>query len=122
MEARNISSVRELRLQHEVYRQKEDKPDFRALYEEEIKKTGLQFSKHAAMRMSERKVELTPELAGNLKTAVEKARDKGAKDVAVIGSSSAFIVNVTNNTVVTTLNAQEMRNNIFTNIDSAVLL
>ena len=72
--------------------------------------------------MSERNVELTPELAGSLKTAVEKARDKGAKDVVVIGSSSAFIVNVTNNTVVTTMNAQEMKNNIFTNIDSAVLL
>jgi len=122
MEVRNISSVRELRLQHEVYRKEGEKPDFGALYEKEIQKTGLQFSKHAAMRMSERKVELTPELAGSLKTAVEQARDKGAKDVVVIGSSSAFIVNVTNNTVVTTMNAQEMKNNIFTNIDSAVLL
>lgn len=122
MEIRNLSTVRELRLQHEGYRQKEEKADFGALYDKEIQKTGLQFSKHAAMRMSERGVELTSKLAVDLKEAVDKARDKGAKDVVVIGSSSAFIVNVTNNTVVTTMNAQEMKNNIFTNIDSAVLL
>ncbi|WP_434084601.1 hypothetical protein [Lacrimispora xylanisolvens] len=34
----------------------------------------------------------------------------------------AFIVNVPNNTVVTTMSGNEMKENIFTNIDSAVLL
>lgn len=58
----------------------------------------------------------------NLQSAVEKARIKGAKDVVVISDKGAFIVNVPNNTVVTTMSGNEMKENIFTNIDSAVLL
>ncbi|MEG3029949.1 MAG: flagellar biosynthesis protein, partial [Oscillospiraceae bacterium] len=52
------------------------------------------------------------------------ARAKGAKDIVVINNSqnNAFIVNVPNNVVVTTMAGSEMKNNIFTNIDSAVLI
>ena len=47
---------------------------------------------------------------------------KGARDVVIIGKDGAFIVNVPHNLVVTTMNGTEMKDNIFTNIDSAVLL
>ena len=40
----------------------------------------------------------------------------------IISSQAAFIVNVTNNTVITSMSGAEMRDNIFTNIDSAVLV
>lgn len=122
MEIHNLSSVQDLRLQHQIYPQQKGKTGFATLYQKEMEKTGLQFSKHAAARMNERGVELNSKMAEDLKAAVEQARGKGAKDVVVIGSDSAFIVNVTNNTVVTTMNAREMKNNIFTNIDSAVLI
>lgn len=82
----------------------------------------LQFSKHAAARVEQRGIELTDGLLENLKEAVTKARIKGAKDVVVIGQEGAFIVNVPNNTVVTTMSPSEMKDNIFTNIDSAVLM
>ncbi|MEG0565588.1 MAG: TIGR02530 family flagellar biosynthesis protein [Hungatella sp.] len=87
-------------------------------------KTGqkLQFSKHAAARVEERGIELTSGLMGDLQNAVEKARGKGAKDVVVIGQQGAFIVNVPHNVVVTTMSPGEMRENIFTNIDSAVIM
>ncbi len=42
--------------------------------------------------------------------------------MAVISDESVFIVNVPNNTVITTMNGLEMKENIFTNIDSAVLI
>ena len=42
--------------------------------------------------------------------------------MVVIGEQGAFIVNVPNNVVVTTMTNQEMKQNIFTNIDSAVLI
>lgn len=121
MELQKLSSVQELRLQHDIHIQKES-GGFQQAMQEELSRTGLQFSKHAAERLTQRGVELTPTLTEELNTAVEKARNKGAKDVVVIGPQSAFIVSVTNNTVITTMNAQEMKNNIFTNIDSAVLL
>lgn len=82
----------------------------------------LQFSKHAAARVEQRGIQLTDTLMDGLKNAVEKARDKGAKDIVVIGQQGAFIVNVPNNTVVTTMAPNEMKQNIFTNIDSAVIL
>ena len=43
-------------------------------------------------------------------------------NVVIIGKDGAFIVNVPHNLIVTTMNGNEMKENIFTNIDSAVLL
>ncbi|MEY8356433.1 TIGR02530 family flagellar biosynthesis protein [Lachnospiraceae bacterium 54-53] len=85
-------------------------------------KEGLQFSRHAAERVSQRGIEMSDTFLNDLQSAVEKARLKGAKDVVIISERGAFIVNVPNNTVVTTMSGNEMKENIFTNIDSAVLL
>ncbi|WP_077612110.1 TIGR02530 family flagellar biosynthesis protein [Clostridium sp. Marseille-P2415] len=85
-------------------------------------KEGLQFSRHAAERVNQRGIEMSPSFLNDLQSAVEKARSKGAKDVVIISDRGAFIVNVPNNTVVTTMSGNEMKENIFTNIDSAVLL
>ncbi len=85
-------------------------------------KEGLQFSRHAAERVNERGIEMSDSFLKDLQSAVEKARSKGAKDVVIISDKGAFIVNVPNNTVVTTISGNEMKENIFTNIDSAVLL
>ena len=82
----------------------------------------VRFSKHAAARVEQRGIEVTDNLLNDLNQAVGKAREKGAKDVVVIGQQGAFIVNIPNNIVVTTMTSQEMKQNIFTNIDSAVLL
>ena len=84
--------------------------------------TQLQFSKHATARVEQRGIELTQGIMERLQEAVTRARIKGAKDVVVIGEQGAFIVNVPNNTVVTTMSPSEMKDNIFTNIDSAVLM
>lgn len=65
---------------------------------------------------------MTPGLLHNLDEAVQKARTKGSKDVVVIGDRGAFIVNIPNNTVITMMTEREMKENIFTNIDSAVLI
>lgn len=96
---------------------------FAELLQKEVKKPqSVQFSKHAALRVKERGIEMTDSLLTDLNQAVKKAQEKGAKDVVVIGKSGAFIVNVPNNIVVTTMSGAEMKENIFTNIDSAVLI
>lgn len=92
------------------------------LQNESNKAQSVQFSKHAAQRVQQRGIEMTDSLLNNLNQAVKKAQEKGAKDVVVIGESGAFIVNVPNNIVVTTMSGAEMKENIFTNIDSAVLM
>lgn len=83
---------------------------------------NLQFSRHASLRMEQRGIELTGENLQELSQAVERARQKGSRETVVIGSHGAFIVNVANNVVVTSITEQEMKQNIFTNIDSAVFM
>ncbi len=96
---------------------------FAELLQKETDKSGsVQFSKHAALRVQQRGIEMTEGLLSDLNQAVKKAQAKGARDVAVIGANGAFIVNVPNNIVVTTMSGAEMKENIFTNIDSAVLI
>ncbi len=92
------------------------------LQQEADKAQSVQFSKHAARRVQERGINMTDNLLSDLNQAVQKARAKGARDVVIIGESGAFIVNVPNNVVVTTMSGTEMKENIFTNIDSAVLI
>lgn len=92
------------------------------LQKEADKAQSVQFSKHAVQRVRERGIEMTDGLLKDLNQAVSKAREKGARDVVIIGESGAFIVNVPHNVVVTTMSGTEMRENIFTNIDSAVLM
>lgn len=94
---------------------------FHALLQEKAK-AGLNFSKHAARRLNERGIALDDQLIGRLERAVEGARKKGARDVAVIGGQGIFIVNVPNNMVVTTMSEKDMKERVFTNIDSAVLM
>lgn len=95
--------------------------DFKTLLQEKAS-VGLNFSKHAARRMNERGIAVDSQLMSNLEHAVEDARRKGARDVAIIGQQGIFIVNVPNNTVVTTMSQDDMRERVFTNIDSAVLM
>ncbi len=89
---------------------------------QESAREGLNFSKHAAKRMNERGIAVDSQLMSNLEHAVDGARKKGAKDVAVISAQGVFIVNVPNNTVVTTMSQSDMKERVFTNIDSAVLM
>ena len=87
-----------------------------------VKSEGLKFSKHAQKRVEQRGIELTENLMQSLNEAVDKARQKGVNDMVVIGEKGAFVVNVANNVVVTTMTQSEMKENVFTNIDGAILI
>lgn len=122
-----VVSSQSLRLRHESGIRRSGGADFAACLREQAEnsqsKAGqIQFSRHAEQRMVQRGVSLSGENIRDLTQAVERAREKGSKDTVVIGKQGAFIVNVPNNIVVTTITEQEMRQNIFTNIDSAVFM
>lgn len=84
--------------------------------------TDVKFSKHAANRLASRNIELTPEQLSRLQEGATKAQSKGIRESLVLVDSLAFIVNVPNNTVVTAMNQNETDENIFTNIDGAVII
>lgn len=82
----------------------------------------LKFSKHAAQRLSERNINLSEEQSERLESGVLKANEKGIHESLVIVDSLAFIVNVPNKTVVTAMERSESNDNIYTNIDGAVIM
>jgi len=82
----------------------------------------LKFSKHAANRLSTRNIELSPSQVMRLQDGMEKANAKGIKDSLVLMDKLAFIVNVPSSTVVTAMDQNETSENIFTNIDGAVIV
>lgn len=82
----------------------------------------LKFSKHASMRLQSRNIELSTEQKERLETGAEKAEAKGMKESLVIVDSYSFIVNVPNKTVVTAMKQNESDENVYTNIDGAVII
>lgn len=101
---------------------------FGAFLQRELDKTsgvqgsGIAFSKHAMARAEERGIELDDTLMDQLTSSVERAQAKGATNILAFDATRAFIINVPHGRVITTMSQQEMEENIFTNIDGAVLL
>ena len=106
-----------------IYTENKANTSFEQLLNKELKiSNSLQFSKHSRERIQQRGIKITDTLLKQLNDAVNNAKLKGAKDVVVISNDTAFIISISNNTVVTAMNGNEMKNNIFTKIDSAVLI
>ena len=82
----------------------------------------LKFSKHATVRLADRGIELTDAQLERLNDGAQKAGQKGIRDSLVIVDDLAFIVNVPNKTVVTAMDSRETEENVFTNINGAVIM
>jgi flagellar operon protein len=83
---------------------------------------GLKFSAHALARLQSRNITLSADDLNRLKQGVAQAAAKGSKESLVLKDDVAFVVSVKNNTVITAVDAQSMQGNVFTNIDSAVIV
>jgi len=81
----------------------------------------LKFSKHATSRLEERDIQMTAEQMERLNEGTARAQEKGIRDSLVMVDSLAFIVNIPNQTVVTAMDQLDAKDNIFTNIDGAVI-
>ncbi len=82
----------------------------------------VKFSKHAANRLVDRNITLSDSQIERLNEGTVKASEKGIKESLVIVDQMAFIVNIPNNTVVTAMNQRDANENVFTNIDGAVIM
>jgi len=85
-------------------------------------KDGIKFSNHAIDRMRTRGITFSPEDVSRLSEAVGKAAAKGSKDSLILMNDSALIVSVKNNTVVTVMDKNALKENVFTNIDSTIVM
>ncbi|XID95123.1 TIGR02530 family flagellar biosynthesis protein [Paenibacillaceae bacterium WGS1546] len=82
----------------------------------------LKFSHHAEQRLQQRGIRLMPDQLARIENALDQAAAKGAKDSLVLFRDIAMIVSVPNRTVVTAMDGQSMKEHIFTQIDSAVVV
>jgi flagellar operon protein len=82
---------------------------------------SLRFSKHALQRVQKRGIELDPSTLSRLNEGVGRAAGKGSRDSVVLVDGTAFVVSVANRTVLTAVAPEHMREQVFTNIDSAVI-
>lgn len=88
----------------------------------DLTKSDLKFSSHAMNRIRERSISMNKEQLAKLEKAVDTAAEKGAKESLVLTPEAAFIVSVKNKTVITVLDRNAMVGNVFTNIDSTVVV
>jgi flagellar operon protein len=79
------------------------------------------FSRHALERLQRRGIDLGPATMQRLTGGVARAANKGSRDSVVFVDGTAFVVSIANNTVITAVDSQHMRDHVFTNIDSAVI-
>ncbi|NGZ75501.1 TIGR02530 family flagellar biosynthesis protein [Saccharibacillus alkalitolerans] len=82
----------------------------------------LKFSGHASKRLEQRGIELNSEQLRKIGSAIDKAAAKGSKESLLLMQDMALIVNVRNRTVVTAVDGGSMKDNVFTQIDSAVIV
>lgn len=83
--------------------------------------SGVHFSNHALQRVGKRGIDVEPATLERLDTAVQRAAGKGAREAVVLVDDSAFVVSVRNRTVITAIDREQLRDHVFTNIDSAVI-
>jgi flagellar operon protein len=110
-------------LQREAGRAAEAVRAFDSVLQGTVERSGsLKFSAHAKERLALRNIQLSEADLERIQNAVQKAAAKGAKQSLLVMENLAFIVSVTNRTVITALDGGSMKENVFTNIDSAVIV
>lgn len=83
--------------------------------------SALRFSAHAQTRIQSRQIQLGSLEMQRIENAVQKAAGKGSRESLVLLDQTALVVSVPNRTVITVVDKDNLRQNVFTNIDSAVI-
>ena len=92
------------------------------LGQQQVRTREISFSAHARQRLLDRSIELGPEEVGKLAQAVDKAAEKGCRASLLLYGDMAFVAGVDNRTIITALDGQSMKEHVFTNIDSALIV
>ncbi len=88
----------------------------------EILENRLKVSGHAQTRLNSREIQLDRAAWERVIQGVEKAAQKGAKESLVLVDDIALVVSVKNKTVITAVDQAKLKDNVFTNIDSAIVV
>lgn len=84
------------------------------------KEQGYKLSKHAVERLNE--INFTNEDMKNIGEGFNLAENKGAKNSVMIYKDVALIASIENRTLITAIEKDRAKDNVFTNVDSVVIL
>jgi flagellar operon protein len=96
-------------------------PAFADVLSQTTQAAPVKFSAHALQRVERRGIDVSPATLGRLNDGLDRAAGKGARASVVFVDSTAFVVSVPNRTVITAVDRDHMKQQVFTNIDSAVI-
>ena len=110
-------------IQKQGQQAKEPDTSFKEMLEQKInEESRLSFSRHAVNRVMERNVDVSSENLERLNEGVRLAEEKGLKEPLILVDSTAYVVNIRNNKVVTVVSDDSLKVAIFTNIDGTVMI
>lgn len=93
---------------------------FAQVLDQKLPGQPVRLSQHAQDRLKSRGITLSDADMKQLEGAVDSVAQKGGKESLILMGDAALVVSVKNRTVVTAMDRQGMKGNVFTNIDSAV--
>ncbi|MHC1682500.1 MAG: TIGR02530 family flagellar biosynthesis protein [Clostridiaceae bacterium] len=100
----------------------QSKNSFKEILDSKINKScNINISKHAAQRLEDRNINLSEEDIKALDNGLNLAQEKGSKESLILYKDIAFLASVKNRTIITAVEKNN-NENVFTNIDSVVLL
>ena len=82
----------------------------------------VKLSKRAKARLEQRNISLTEADMKKIDEAIDKADKKGIKDALILMDNKAFVANIKNKTIITASTNEQLKENVFTNIDGAVIV
>jgi len=82
----------------------------------------VNFSKHAKARLASRGIDLDQVQMEKLSEGIDSLADRGAQESLILMNDTALVVGVPKRTVITAMTKSEAMGNIFTNIDSTLVI
>lgn len=110
------------------------KDEFQSLLRQEVQATApnsaqavsqkakLNFSQHAETRIRSRAITWDANLEKRVSNGIDAAQAKGSRETLILADNIAVIANVKSRTVITAMDRTGLKEQIFTNIDSTVLV
>jgi flagellar operon protein len=94
---------------------------FSQILADQLLQNRISFSKHAQQRLEQREISMTESDLCLLDSAIRRAEEKGVHNSLVLMEDKAFIVNVQSGTVITAMDKNDLKEQVFTQIDGAVI-
>jgi flagellar operon protein len=99
-----------------------EKKPFAQVLDTIINHQDVKFSKHALQRLEARNIHLNSHEINRIHDGLKKASQKGIRETLILMDDKAFVASVHNKTIITAALDEQLKENVFTNIDGAVIV